>query len=337
MKKNNNLNNAAANTNNMNGGFIMSTGTIKTVEDFAQMAKEAFGAEYPECEVEVRKVTENNGLVLTGLAIHDRKTNIAPTIYLDGYFGQYQQGRPVADIFAAVGEMYLAHKGDMDFDISMISKFGNVQGRLCYKVINRDRNAGFLEDVPYIPYLDLAIVFYVLVSDGADGTASVTVHNDLYARWGSPDKRELFALAKDNTQRLFKGRVSSVSEIMGEILADGTGAGPDMADAAFGMDNICEDGFCPMFVATNTRKLNGAGVMFYNGLLRSFAQKIGKSFYILPISVHELIFVPDNGGLDAGYLGMMVREINGTEVLPNEVLSDHVYRYDIGTGRMELV
>ncbi len=110
-----------------------------------------------------------------------------------------------------------------------------------------------------------------------------------------------------------------------------------MVDAAFGMDNICEDGFCPMFVATNTRKLNGAGVMFYNGLLRSFAQKIGKSFYILPSSVHELIFVPDNGGLDAGYLGMMVREINGTEVLPNEVLSDHVYRYDIDTGRMELV
>lgn len=338
MKNNNFTNGAANNNDNRNGGFIMGTGTIRTLKDFAGVVKTAFEMRYPESRIEVHEVTKTNGLVLTGLVIHDRQSNIAPSVYLDGYFEQYRQGRPITDIFAAVDEIYQENRADMDFNVTMITDFGNVLDRLCYKVINRDKNVELLKDVPHIPYLDLAIVFYVLVSEIADGgTASVTVHDNLYEMWGSPDKKELFRIAKDNTQRMFRGRVSSMSEIMQEVIAEGTEVDPEMADAIFEMDNVYEDDFCPMYVATNAKKLNGAGVMFYTGLLRSFAERIGKSFYILPSSIHELIFVPDNASVDVNYLGMMVREVNSTEVLPDEVLSDNVYRYDKETDRMELV
>ena len=33
----------------------------------------------------------------------------------------------------------------------------------------------------------------------------------------------------------------------------------------------------------------------------------------------------------------MVQEVNGTEVSPEEVLSDSVYRYDIDTDRIEMM
>lgn len=33
----------------------------------------------------------------------------------------------------------------------------------------------------------------------------------------------------------------------------------------------------------------------------------------------------------------MVKEVNGTEVSPDEVLSDNVYRYDIDTDRIEMM
>ena len=63
--KNNNFNNGAANNNsNNNGGFIMSTGTINTVDLFAEVVKAGLEEAHPECSVMGHKVTKNNNLVL---------------------------------------------------------------------------------------------------------------------------------------------------------------------------------------------------------------------------------------------------------------------------------
>ena len=127
-------------------------------------------------------------------------------------------------------------------------------------------------------------------------------------------------------------------EIMGEIISsDADNLDPDMVDAFFEMDSVYEDNMDPMFVATNSKKVNGAGVILYDGLLRTFAEKIGGDFYILPSSVHEVIFVPANGDIDARYLIQMVKEVNATEVSPDEVLSDNVYMYHADEDRVEMM
>ena len=47
---NNNFNNGATNNNsNNNGGFIMSTGTINTVDLFADVVKAGLEEAHPEC------------------------------------------------------------------------------------------------------------------------------------------------------------------------------------------------------------------------------------------------------------------------------------------------
>ena len=38
--------------------------------------------------------------------------------------------------------------------------FEKVKDRICFRLINRDKNRSFLEKVPYIPVLDLAACFY---------------------------------------------------------------------------------------------------------------------------------------------------------------------------------
>lgn len=43
-------------------------------------------------DVTVNKVTKNNGLTLDGLVIKATDTNIAPTIYLNGYYERYEDG-----------------------------------------------------------------------------------------------------------------------------------------------------------------------------------------------------------------------------------------------------
>lgn len=58
------------------------------------------------------------------------------------------------------------------------------------------------------------------------------------------------------------------------------------------------------------------------------AEKLGGDFYILPSSIHEILLVPDNGDKTADDLRDMVREVNATQVSPEEKLTDNVYHYD---------
>ena len=68
--------------------------------------------------------------------------------------------------------------------------------------------------------------------------------------------------------------------------------------------------------------------ILYRGLLERFAEKTGKSLYILPSSIHEVILLPEDCVKKADHLIRMVSEVNRTQLEPEEVLSDAVYYYD---------
>ena len=57
-------------------------------------------------------------------------------------------------------------------------------------------------------------------------------------------------------------------------------------------------------------------------------EKVGGDFFILPSSIHELLVVPKQDGMELSDLEAMVKEVNATQVAPEEKLSDHVYEYD---------
>ena len=327
---NNNLNN--------NGGFIMNIGIINTVDLFAEAIKIGFEEAHPECSVMVHKVTKNNDLVLTGISIRSREVNIAPAIYMDDYYNDYKNGRPVMEIIAEIENIYDTYKLEHNFNVNSITDFNHVQGKICYKLVNKDKNKELLSDAPYIQFHDLAIVFYVVVSEDSDRTGTITVRNNLMEIWGNPDINELYRIAKNNTQKRYKGSVFNMIEIMGDIISHNVdNIEPNIVDDFFEMNFTYEDNMIPMFVATNNKKVNGAGVILYEGLLKAFAEKIGSDFYILPSSIHEVIFVPANGDMDVRYLIQMVKEVNATEVSPSEVLSDNVYKYHADTDFVEIM
>ena len=294
-----------------------------TIEVFTEIIKSEMEKIYSsKCKVDVLNVVKNNGLHLTGITICNRESNMAPTIYLDGYFADYKDGRTMENICKEIVQVYEKNKVQKDFSLEQVTDFKNVKDRICFKLINREKNAELLTDTPYVEYQDLAVVFYILVSKDKSGITSITVRNSLMDMWGM-DADILYYLAKKNTQRLFRGRVLSMMEVMAEIIGNSADA---FEDSAF-----------PMYVATNVFKMNGACILLYDGVLKKFAEKIGGDFYILPSSVHEVIFVPANGDMDARYLIQMVKEVNATEVAPDEVLSDNVYKYHADTDFVEMM
>lgn len=92
----------------------------------------------------------------------------------------------MVEILAEVERAYNTYKAEQDFDVSSITDFNHVQDKICYKLINRDKNKELLADTPYLPFHDLAVIFYVVVSEDRVGTGTVTVHNHLMEMWGNP-------------------------------------------------------------------------------------------------------------------------------------------------------
>lgn len=294
-----------------------------TIEVFTEIIKSEMEKIYSsKCKVDVLNVVKNNGLHLTGITICNRESNMVPTIYLDGYYADYKDGRTMENICKEIVQVYEKNKVQKDFSLEQVTDFKNVKDRICFKLVNREKNAELLADTPYVEYQDLAVVFYILVSKDKSGITSIAVRNSLMDMWGM-DADILYHLAKKNTQRLFRGRVLSMMEVIAEIIGD-------FADAF-------EDSAFPMYVATNVFKMNGACILLYDGVLKKFAEKIGGDFYILPSSVHEVIFVPANGDMDARYLIQMVKEVNATEVAPDEVLSDNIYIYHADKDFVEII
>lgn len=333
---NNNFNNGAANNNNNsnNGGFIMAQGTIITMEAFAGTVKTAMEAHYgDEYRITIQSVNKNNGLVLTGITILRKDCNIAPTIYLNQVFEQYQEGRTLESICREFIRVYEEHKVEMDFDVNCVTDFSKVQSRICYKLINAEKNEVLLTDAPHILLEDLAVIFYILVSSDAEGTGTVTIRNNMLELW-NVNADTLYELALANTQRLFRGTVQSMANVMMDILSKQMDE--ESAMEFFDM-MVGEDDVIPMYVCTNTMKLNGAGVILYNGLLQEFADRVGSDVFILPSSIHETLLIPTNADMDVEYLRDMVRTVNRTEVAPDEILSDNVYYYSRLTDRVELV
>ena len=82
-----------------------------------------------------------------------------------------------------------------------------------------------------------------------------------------------------------------------------------------------------MYVLTNEKRINGAGTMFYDGLLKKFADKIEKDLIIIPSSVHEVILIPKDNEISDEEINEMIGEVNENELETVEILSNHMYLY----------
>ena len=79
----------------------------------------------------------------------------------------------------------------------------------------------------------------------------------------------------------------------------------------------------PVNVATLDCKMYGGGLLICEEFIKAMEQKIGR-YYILPSSIHELIFVPADAMLKSD-LTDMVREVNASEVSEDDYLANDVF------------
>lgn len=271
--------------------------------------------------VSINHVIKNNGCELDGLVIMEKGRHISPTIYLNGYYQQYQSGKKMDDIVCEIIQVYAENKDKLQIDAEYFEDFGKVRKCIVYKVINYSRNKKLLETVPHKRLLDLAVVYYCLLGQSEGESATALVYNTHLEKWKITEQ-QLYYAAVENTPNLLQSQIRPMSAIIKAML------GEEEPESRSDSEE--------MYVLTNQSRMNGAACILYEDVLYQFASKIGHDLYILPSSVHEVILLPKLETYDREELEKIVREVNTEGVAKEEVLSEHVYTYSRSDGMISL-
>lgn len=291
------------------------------VKKLVEAVKEVAGEGY---KVRTNEVRKNNGVVLQAVVIQAEGESVSPIIYIDKFIEDIEKEEAsVAEVAEEIFEMYEENRNpELGATISDLTKKEFILGHVEYQLVNADRNAERLQGVPSKKIADLAALYRTVISNDERGTASFVVSNEMMKVTGISIE-ELDEAADRNTKNA-GFLVKSMQQVMAEMM----GMPEEMAEAM-------ADG-PQMFVLTNGRKTNGANILLFKEQLAELAEKVGDDFFILPSNIHELLAIPASQVDDAEQLRQMVREVNDTEVTPDEILGYEVYLYNRETGEVEV-
>ena len=310
----------------------------KEFQEFCKKTEKALSDYYgEEYQINIQKVRKTNNIILTGITITQKEKNIAPTIYLEPYFEIYSSGMTFGEIIKRVIKVYEDNKWNHDIDVDFFNDYESVKKKVCYKLINYELNEELLKEVPYIRYLDLAIVFYCIIVNDYIGNGSILIHNNHMKLW-KVDTDILLQDAHNNMPRIYPPELKSMTDVMKEMFRQEKEDNCEYEcqskqDISFSSSVVCtqieqmEESSLQMYVLTNKSRLHGAAVILYENILSDMAMFFENDLYILPSSVHEVIIVPKYEDVDEAYLSQMVNEVNETQLRTEEVLANHAYLY----------
>ncbi|WP_051206092.1 DUF5688 family protein [Butyrivibrio sp. FC2001] len=277
---------------------------------------------YSNAEVSIHTVIKNNSIHLDGLTIKKPESNICPNIYLNQFFEQYENGKNFEEIMQAVASIRSGSCENPFPEVNDFTCLDKVKDKIHAKLVNKSRNEEYLQGKPFTAIEDLAVIYYIEVEKTENGTASIVITDNMLSLYGiSLSELHNIALSNMNSK---DAKFLSMAEMLKSMMP--------------GVDDALDYADIPMYVLTNNEKLNGATMLLDTDTMDEIAKKIGMSFLILPSSIHETILVPASIAESSGLKNMaeMVIEVNRTQVAPEDILSDHVYRYSYASHSLEI-
>ena len=293
-----------------------------TKQDFMeQLIEELYRYFSPEqYQLEGSVLLKNNDTKRYAILLKKIEGTVSPTIYLDNFYSEFEHGRTtISETASHIYEQMHDFEDKIEAYQEFSVELSDCSNKITYRLVSKERNKQFLESVPHLPFLNMAVVFYIIHHVSKEGMESICVTNELAGKWGLSAK-SLYIIAEKNTPILLPPVIDTMEHtlelLMGEINCAIEPAGDSNKPI-------------PMHIMTNKYQINGASVLLYNGLLDGLAEKLGTDLYVIPSSIHELIIMPaEDGSLSLSKLSEMGKEINENHVKEEEILSDCAYYYD---------
>lgn len=257
---------------------------------------------------------KNNNTEQIGITFAHEQKNVSPTIYINDLLEQIirnerETGEVVREVLSRYENSIAATEEIKLLDIELPS----CRNRVIYRLISRERNKKMLEDFPYIPFLDMAITFHIIVGVNQTYVQTIKIDKKLQEKWGV-SVEQLLKMANDNTEKIFPLEIGDLNQIVKKHIH----AEEDDPTDTEGPD---------MIVITNTTGLFGASAVLYKEVMQNIADEIACDLYVIPSSVHEMILVPAEDEELYFILSGLVKKVNENLVSEDEILSDRVYIY----------
>ena len=277
--------------------------------------KEKLGNQY---EIRTKHVRKNNGYKRECILLRKMGESAAPVVDTESLYRAYLNGSTWDQIIRMIlSEKEVREEVVLALENMNLMDYESVKDHILFRLVHAGRNRELLQTIPHILYLDLAIVFYIQITEN-----TVTMINwqimKLWTETQEIDITELYQIAKDNTQRICPPHYGSLQELL------------------FGRQMDPAETIEPIYMLTNTSGAYGASCILYDNVLKEIAQIEGSDLWIIPSSTHEVLLMPDMGeNKDA--LIQMVRSVNETVVPEEDILSDTVYHYNMKEQKLEMI
>ena len=264
-------------------------------------------------QVSTRLVKKNNGVFQQAIVIKTKDSNAFPLIYPTAQFREYQDKKDLGEIALETVRYYREQNRRLKFDAGFFTDLKKAGSSIVCRIISRERNEQLLEQVPHRDFLNLSVVYYCLTEVSPIGKGAILIRNEHLKMWGISSD-ELDVIARNNTRKLLPYDFRSMKDMISSIIGKEVD-GP-------------EDQESFLYVLSNNARCFGAVWITDRDVLETIGRQLKEDYYVLPSSVHECVVLPCHGESDEHKLSAMVREINSTQVRPEEVLADCVYRYN---------
>lgn len=270
----------------------------------------------------VHEVIKNNGVIIEGIYLGDNSSGIKPFFYISDLYQQYCMGESFDTIIENILEKPKCDSKGLDIIISKYKDVGYIKKNVMFKLINYNENIQQLSTMPHRKFLDLAIVYYCMFDCISNSNGSVLV-NDVHMKMWNLDEEALYNFAMNNTRIKNKAMLTDMRSMLMLLLKD-------RQISELPQCFYCDDEQTDLYVLTNESKTFGAGVILYDNLIKKYAEEKYSDFYIIPSSIHEVLLIPvqQKEEINIAELACIVREVNDTQVLEEEILSYNVYYYD---------
>lgn len=202
----------------------------------------------------------------------------------------------------------------------MVFDFDKVKDNLLLRMIPGD--SPVVDECPHKNIGDMALVVQMVIEEFAepDSRSTAIIRNEMLDVMGV-DEDTLFETAKANAPEKDGITVKTMIEAI-------TGMIPEEMLEEVPAEKM-------LYVVSTESGIHGAAVMAYPDFHDKVTERVPGNFYVIPSSVNELIVVSDKQ-TDARGLNAMIREINSTQVSPEERLSDQCLHYDTKTRQFSI-
>lgn len=255
------------------------------------------------------KETIKNGVVFEGIMIRNDDI-IAPVIYTEQLLRDAEEkGKNISEVVADIISIY---EESRHAEIP-VTELMNRDNFLSSVYIGLQKASE--EDLAKKPteYDGIEAYLYIRKTKNSSGIYSVKVTMD-YLNHMCDDEEEAWKNARENT--FAEAEMKSMASVMADMCGIPEEEVPETDNALYVVSNRC--------------KMKGASAILNQNMLREFAKRQGASkLVVLPSSIHEMLVLPYDASIDMDVMSEMVREINATQVSPEERLTDQAYLIDV--------